>query len=221
MSSHKSLLYRLGYALEQARHAPEPASRTLAGLKERTAAGTRKASRAAADKGVNLDEVLTTAGIALAVKVLDKWRPRQGPGVLGLLRAGAAGAAAAFFVEMVRPLVAGDPRLPELDEETTEKMLLGAVQGVLYGTVEGWVPGSPILKGALFGSVEYATLPLGGLGKLLRSQTPLKRIPAVNEVLAELDEHERDFLEEVTFGVALALLYGSSESNNGMRGDGA
>jgi hypothetical protein len=44
-------------------------------------------------------------------------------------------------------------------------------------------------------------------------------VPVLGHLLEELDEHDRDYLEHVAFGVTLAMLYGSSRSSNGIRED--
>ena len=140
----------------------------------------------------------------------------------GLLRAGVSGAAAALLVELVRPLLHGEARLPVLDEGTKDRLLAGAGQGLVYGAVvEPRLPGPALLKGAAYGSVEYAVDPFGGLYRLLGPHAPLRRIPGVGAFLDDLDPHDRAYLEHVTFGIALSLLYesGSSPRSSGITED--
>ena len=133
------------------------------------------------------------------------------------MRAGAAGAAAALLVELVRPLLHGDAGLPILDRATGDRLIAGVGQGLVYGAlVEPRVPGPALVKGALYGSVEYAADPIGGLSTVFGSHTPQARIPGVGEFLDGMDPHDRAYLEHVVFGIALALLYESSSSSNGI-----
>jgi hypothetical protein len=59
---------------------------------------------------------------------------------------------------------------------------------------------------------------MGGLYRVLGSHAPLRRVPGLGSLLGEMDPHDRVYLEHVTFGIALALLYGpeSSPRSNGM-----
>jgi hypothetical protein len=166
------------------------------------------------------EELITTAITVLAGRVLAAWRPRRRPGPIRLLRAALAGGGAALLLDLVRPLLVGRPALPVLDGETAGRLLAGVGQGLVYGTVvEPRVPGPALLKGALFGSAEYAADPAGGLGHLLGAHTPQGRLPVVSQLLDEIDVHDRAYLEHLVYGVALALLYGSSRSSNGIRPD--
>ena len=70
------------------------------------------------------------------------------------------------------------------------------------------------LKGALYGTVEYAANPVGGLSQLLGAHTPQHRLSVLENLLEDLDSHDRSYMEHVIFGVVLALLYGSSTSSN-------
>ncbi len=221
MPPTKSFWYRVGFALERARPL-SPEKRKLPGLRERVQAHRRDV-RAREDKRAWPDtDQLVASGIAtVAARVLGAWRPRKRGGVLRLLRAGAAGAGGALLVELVRPLLEGRWMMPSLDGELGERLLVGAGQGVVYGAaVEPLVPGSPLVKGTVYGTAEYMADPLGGLSRLLGSRTPLGRIPAIARLLEDLPPRDRSFVEHVTFAVALALLYGSSPSSNGILEEG-
>ncbi|MCG6957178.1 MAG: hypothetical protein LJF04_14410 [Gemmatimonadetes bacterium] len=223
MSSNQSFWFRLGYALERARRTPSRATRRLTSLKERERESTARsvANRRGrpAQRPVS-DDLIAAGAAALAAKALDAWRPLRGTGPLRLLKAGVAGAAAALLVDLVRPLLRGTAELPVLDGSTVDRLLAGAAQGVLYaGVVEPRVPGPALVKGTLYGSTEYIADPAGGLSRLLGSQSPLRRIPVMNHLVEDLDPHDRVYLEHVTFGIALALLYGSSPLSNGIAPD--
>jgi len=223
MSSDQSIWYRIGYALERARaDGPKPAARKLSSLAQRRRARTPRTDddrtrRTTAPAGT--DDLLASAAVVALGKVLEGWRPRRPSGLTRLLRAGASGAVAALLVELLRPLITGDPHAHSLDEDTVDRLLAGAGQGLVYGAVvEPRLVGPDLLKGALYATAEYALHPLGGLYRLLGSHAPLRRIPGVGSLLDGMDPHDRVYLEHVTFGIALALLYGpeSRSRSNGI-----
>ncbi len=218
MTPTKSIWYRLGYALEQAREGPSTASRSLKSLAERTTdRKPAKRSDGSDAAGWTTAENLITAGAAAAVaKVLDAWSPARKPGFTRIVRAGAAGAAAALIVDLLRPLLRGDVAIGQLDENTGDRVLAGFGQGLVYGAiVEPRVPGHWLIKGALYGSAEYAVDPVGGLGKVLGGHAPQRKLPVVGSILDGLKAEDRDYVDHVTFGITLAALCGSSR--NGVR----
>jgi len=223
MSSKKSVWYRLGFALERARQAPATGARKLATLKDRRPAaredeGRRRPTNPA--EWPTADQLLASGAVALAAKALDVWRPRGKTGVGSLLRAGLAGAGAAAVVELVRPLLSGRAEIPRLDEDTVNRILVGAGQGIVYGgVVEPRLPGAPVLKGTLYASAEYALDPLGGVGRLLGPHAPLRRVPVLGHLLEDVDAHDRAYLEHLAFGITLAMLYRPRSLSNGISGD--
>jgi hypothetical protein len=60
--------------------------------------------------------------------------------------------------------------------------------------------------------------PAGGLTYLLRGQTPQGRLPVVKEILGDLEPEDREYVEQLAFGVALALLCGPSPALDGRAG---
>lgn len=217
MSSENSFWYRLGYALERTRQAPAKGARKLATLKERRPAEERSRRIPHPAQWPSGDQLVASGLVAVVAKALDLWRPRRDAGMGGLLKAGLAGAAAALAVEVVRPLLHGRAELPELNEDTLGRVLAGAGQGVVYGVVvEPRLPGPSILKGTLYGSAEFAVDPMGGLTRLLGPHAPLKRLPVVGHLLDDLAPRDRAYVEHLAFGIALALIYGSSPSSNGI-----
>jgi len=216
MSSEHSIWYRLGYALERAQRAQGPAARNLAARTERRPAVRGKLRVPSPDAWPPADQLLASGAVAIAAKVLQAWKPRHTVGWKGILKGGAAGAAAALALEVVRPLLEGRAELPELDAETMERILAGAAQGVFYGAVvEPRLPGPALVKGAVYGSAEYAVNPVGGLSGLLGSHAPLRRVPVLGAFIESLSPRDRGYLEHVAFGVALAVICGSETSSNG------
>lgn len=163
------------------------------------------------------DDLIASAIAALAGRVLDAWRPARKVTFTRLLRAGAAGAGAALLADLVRPLLAGRAEMPTLDPDTWTRLLAGAGQGLLYGAVvEPRVPGPPLLKGAVFALAEYMADPAGGLSHILGAHAPQGRLPVVAELLEDLEPHDREVLEHLVFGLALAVLCGTAPSLNGI-----
>jgi len=214
MASDTSIWYRLGHALERARHvpaAPEGAERGQ--VDDQDTALPRPETPSS-------DELMAMGITFLVDRALDGWGRRREPGIGGLLRAAASGAIAALLVDLVRPLLRDDADLPGIDHDTAGRMLVGLGQGLVYGgVVEPRVPGPSLLKGAVYGSVEYAVHPMGGLSGLLGSHTPQGRIPFVGDLLGGLADEDRAYLEHLIFGIALALIYESSPASNGIRPD--
>jgi hypothetical protein len=210
MTSEESLWYRIGYALEGAKVPSAPGA-------SRRGAAERKPGRRAEPTGAGSgDELVTAAIAAVAARVLDAWQPQREAGFKRLLWAGASGAAAALLLDVLTPILRGEPKLPEFDRDLGERLLAGVGLGLIYGSVvEPRVPGPAVLKGALFGSAEYWAEAAGGLSHLLRAHAPQSRLPFVGRFLEDADPHDREYLEHLAFGVALAVLYGTSPSSNG------
>jgi hypothetical protein len=221
MASKKSIWYHIGHALERARRAPDP-ERKVAGLGERRSGGERLPTRTPERQPIPSADDLMAAGVAVVVdRMLAGWTGRKAPGVWHLLRAGAAGATAAILVDLVRPLLNEDATFSALDRETADRVLAGVGQGLVYGAVvEPRIPGPALMKGAVYGSAEYATDTVGGLASLLGAHTPQRRMPFLGDVLEGVDPHDRAYLEHLIFGITLALLYESKPSSNGIRPEG-
>lgn len=201
MQTKENLWYRVGYALEAVRnHLP---AQLVEGAGESTPAPIRTP-----DGSHKVLNTLLTAGAgSIVARALSIWPSRRAPGVFRLFRAGAAGAAAAFLAELVRPLLTGRKADSALEEELTDILFAGVGRGLLYAAlVEPRVPGGPIFQGAVYGGLEYALSPWGGLGELAGSKTPLGGIPALSVLLKDRGTDE-EMVERIAYGVALALLY--------------
>ena len=218
MSSKQSLWYRLGYALERTRNHPVQGARKLASLRDRRNRPRARARESPLQTLLPTDDLVASGIVAVVAKALDSWRPTRRAGIVRLLQAGAAGAGAALLTELIGPLLRGKATLPVLGEETLDRVLSGVGQGLVYGAViEPRLPGPVAAKGALYGSAEYAVVPVGGLTRLLGPHAPLRRVPVLAHLLEGVNPHDRAYVEHVAFGITLALLYGSSPSNNGIR----
>ena len=220
MAGKNSIWYHLGHALERARHGA-PDRRAVRGLSERkTGSKALKKHSEDASPIPSADELMAAGAAVVVDRVLASWTGRKAPGVGRLIRAGAAGAAAALLLDLVRPLVTGSRDRPILDEGTTDRLLAGAGQGLVYGSiVEPRLPGPAVVKGAVYASAEYWADPLGGLSGLLGGHAPARHLPVLGAVLDSLEDHERAYLEHLVFGIALALLYESRSSSRGILPD--
>jgi hypothetical protein len=201
MQTKENLWYRVGYALETVRkHLPESSggeSTDLADPSEITPDGSQKV----------LNTLLTAGAGSIAARLLSSWPSRRPPGLFRLFRAGAAGAAAAFLAELVRPVLTGRKADSALEEELTDVLLAGVGRGLLYAAlVEPRIPGGPILQGAVYGGLEYALTPWGGLRELAGSKAPFGGVPALSILLKDRGTDE-ELVERIAYGVALALLY--------------
>lgn len=217
----KNIWFRLGHAFERARHGVPAKGTSLATLRER--AETARSSGKELASSIPSSDDLVAAGLAMVVdRVLGSWGRRTEPGVTRLLRAAVSGAAAALIVDLIRPLLEGDRRIPVLDRDTFDHVVGGAAHGLVYGAVlEPRVPGPPLLKGIVFGSAEYMAHPLGGVTALLGHHAPHRRLPVIGDVIDRLDDHDRGWLEYVAFGIALAVIYESSAASSGILSDDA
>lgn len=221
MPRNEDLWYRIGYALEAARQRLPTAPPTEAGVRgakgraplppagEKIASALRKAQGRTMDKASSkiLDAFLTVGAGTVLTRLLSFWPGRRRPGLFRLLKAGAAGAAASFLSELVRPALTGEASARALEEELTDILLSGAGRGLLYAAiVEPRVPGPSVLQGTTYGALEYALTPWGGLEKLAGEVAPHRKIPVLSVLLQNRGEEEQ-FLEHLAFGIALALLY--------------
>ncbi|MGW8265170.1 MAG: hypothetical protein ACWGSQ_02315 [Longimicrobiales bacterium] len=221
MPRNEDLWYRIGYALEAARQRLPPAPPPESGVRkgkgpaplpaagEKIASALRKAQNRTMDEASSkiLDAFLTVGAGTVLTRLLSFWPGRRRPGLLRLLKAGAAGAAASFLAELVRPALTGEASARTLEEELTDILLSGAGRGLLYAAiVEPRVPGPSILQGTTYGALEYALTPWGGLEGLAGQAAPHRKIPVLSVLLQNRGEEEQ-FLEHLAFGIALALLY--------------
>ena len=217
MASEKSIWYRIGHALESARQGV-PSSVEV--VPDSDSEDNGNGALVPRPDLPSSDELFTAGATLLLDRLLDGWGRRRDPGLGGLVRAAAAGAVSALLADLVRPLIRDDAGLPGVDRDTAGRMLAGLGEGLIYGgVVEPRIPGPALFKGAVFGSLAYVVHPFGGLSGILGSHAPQRRIPFVGPLLDGLDDEDRAYLEHLVFAIALALIYESSPSSNGIRSD--
>lgn len=230
-SDQDEIWYRIGYALERVRHAPEELPRVRALLSSRSPAGgggrerepdapAKDAPGGDGDRDALLQELVSTGSRSLVRRIVRLWSPRKKVGLGGLLAAGASGAAAAVLVDLIGPLVRSGSFAPDTEDGLSASLLEGAGRGLVYGgVVEPRLPGPAFLLGFVYGTGEYLASPWGGLPALLRSVSPQGKLPLVSHLLEPEEGRHPDYVEHVAFGVALALLYDLVHENRGIVDD--
>jgi hypothetical protein len=149
---------------------------------------------------------------ALAALLLERGGSRGSRPGPRWVRAALSGAGAGLARELLRPLLAGELRAPEVDEELFERVAAGAVRGLIYAMiVDPSIPGPPALRGLVYGSAEYALEPLGGLKGIVGRRAPHRRLPVLGELLDAWDAGDEGLVDHLAFGLTLALLYGRDE----------
>jgi hypothetical protein len=238
----KSIWYRLGYALELARHGARSAQESRSGeealsakkapraAKSGSAAGARSAQKArgkatdARSRPVSstVDQLIATGTGILGDRLFSIVAGRR-PGTLRLTHAALAGAGAALALSLFRNGKSGTPGGGQGPHDSTVELLSGAARsgaarGVLYGAVlEPRLSGSPLLRGATFGVMEYVTSPFGGLDGILGASSPHRTMPIVAALLDSSDSVAVSMADHVAFGVTLGLLYGAGSARRGSR----
>ncbi|MEK9500741.1 hypothetical protein [Gaopeijia maritima] len=218
MPDRTDLWYRLGYALESARHGQARASldaltatRRSAPVKDAPARPPEPVPESGA-RPAPLDLLLAAGTGSLVTRLLGLWPERSRPGLGRLLRAAAAGAGATALRELLVPLLEGRVAPPEWDDESADRLLAGAARGLLYaGVLDPRLPGPAALRGAAYGAGEYLLTPWGGLRAVLGRHTPWRRLPVVSSLLDDPEGGEEAFLDHLAFGVLLGLLYGEGD----------
>ena len=216
----KSIWYQLGYALESARHGASSARSTA----EARSAPNRRGKAADPERRLvssTIDQLIATGTGILGDRLFSVLGGKR-PGTLRLTRAALAGAGAALALSLFRPGKNGTKEGGQTPYDPTEELLTGAARGMLYGAVlEPRLPGSPLLRGATFGVMEYVTSPFGGLDGILGASSPNRTMPIVAALLGPGSSGAKpragSITNHVAFGVALGLLYGAGRASRGSR----
>ena len=189
---------------------PPPPEKKRSGRKDR---GPRRS----ASQGVGPGFISGTASSFLA-SLLMRWTKSHRPPMHRILRGAAAGVAAAGAVYAVRALAhrADQDHHADQDHEgasrgdLTDELLAGAGRGVLYAALLApHLPGPPVMRGALAGTLDYFAAPLGGFFSALQPLSPIRRVPVISILLETGDAEEDPYLTFLLHGALLGLLYGS------------
>ena len=219
MVDQDNVWYSLGYALERARERLPSADR-LRTLEERQADRKVGAARRfrpgqwpphrSSPTGEPWEAVVAVAATALLGRTLGTMPWKRKPGVMRLLRAGAAGVGAALLRELLRSPGPGERPRPPLAQLVQDAALTGSARGLVYGAlVEPLLHGPPVVRGTAYGSLEYVVSPWGGLMNLVGAHAPHRKVPFLADLLDDLGPSDDTLIDHVLFGIALALLYGA------------
>lgn len=201
--------FRIGYELERLRDRLPASGEGARAAESGDAAGSRTGGRSGPLSDPALEALLVSGGSVVLMRLLRGWRGRGGPGPGRLVKSGLAGAGAALGGLLLAPLLRGRPGLPAPDEELREVLLSGVGRGLLYASVvEPRAPGPALFRGLLYGGIEYALTPWGGLEAVLGPMSPRRTIPLLSDLLEPAAGSEESGLEDhLLFGALLALLY--------------
>ena len=231
----KSIWYQLGYALESARHGAQSAREVRSARKAPPVGKVRSAGKARSARNTRgeatdperrpvsstIDQLIATGTGLLGDRLFSIVVGRR-PGTLRLTRAALAGAGAALALSLFRNGKNGTSEAGQNPHDPTVELLTGAARGMLYGAVlEPRLPGSPLLRGATYGVIEYVTSPFGGLDGILGASSPHRTMPIVAALLGPSDSGAGSgagsITDHVAFGVTLGLLYGEGRARRGSR----
>ena len=205
--SSKNVWYQLGYALETARQRVPGAGKVP---KEPGGAERRESPSA-------VDQLLAAGGGAVTHRLISTLAGRR-PGTLRVARAALAGAGAAFVLSLLRVSPNGSSGDDDAKPDPALDLLIGAGRGILYSSVlEPRLPGSPVLRGATFGVMEYVASPLGGLDAILGAASPHRTMPILAVLFAADKAPFESLTHHVAFGAAMGLLYGEGRARRGRR----
>jgi len=147
---------------------------------------------------------------ALATSAVVQWSAGRRPSFGRLVRGAAAGAGAAGVLYAARVfLERSEPEDDDPVREISDEILAGAGRGVLYASLlDPLLPGPPVVRGALAGTVDYFTAPIGGLFSNLQPLSPVRRVPVISILLETGDADDDDYLRFLLHGIVLGILYG-------------
>ena len=227
----KSIWYHLGYALESARHGARSAQNAQSVTKaprtgkSTSADGARSARKARGEATAprnrpvssTVDQLVATGTGIIGDRLFSILAGRR-PGTLRLTHAALAGAGAALALNLFRNGKNGTSEVGPGRPDPTAELLTGAARGMLYGAVlEPRLPGSPLVRGATFGVMEYVTSPFGGLDSILGASSPHRTMPIIAALLGSSDSVAESMADHLAFGVTLGLLYGAGSARRGSR----
>ena len=157
------------------------------------------------------------AGVVV-LSLFRRYAKRIRPSPRRLMRGAIAGAGAAGALLIYRILAGteeerkartGRESEEEASGEVIDGLLAGAGRGLVYASLLSPVlPGPPPLRGAIVGTLEYLTVPFGGLYARLQTLAPFGRIPLVSLLLDIGDAEDGPYAEFLIQGVVMGTIYG-------------
>ncbi len=197
---------------------PRQSTLSAAGRSHRLGRPDRK-SEGREERADPLSGAIAGAVTSVVLGVMRRWATgRRRPRPHALARGIAAGAGAAGAALIYRLLLArrneglGEPTTQGLrgsPGEVADELLAGAGRGLLYAALLApYLPGPPIVRGAIAGTVDYLAMPLGGLYAPLQALSPLRRVPIISILLETGDAEDEPYFNFLLHGVLLGLLYG-------------
>jgi hypothetical protein len=145
-----------------------------------------------------------------------RWSSGRRPRLTRILRGAAAGAGAAGILYAARVfLERTEANTDDPVREVADELLAGAGRGILYATLlDPYLPGPPVVRGTMAGTVDYLAAPIGGLFSKLQPLSPVRRIPVLSILLETGDAEDEPFLHFLLHGAILGLLYGESSEES-------
>jgi hypothetical protein len=154
-----------------------------------------------------VDSIAMTAAAAVLARVLRP-KPVSWPRVI------VAGVAASAFADFVGRVTEAEPA-PDREPHAEDSEELLARFGAGIGIAAGYaallyprLPGPGLLRGLLFGALEVAAAPRGGLVRLA-TDTPGLKFPL--QTLASPIDEDAGPLSHLAFGLGLGLFYRASD----------
>lgn len=159
-----------------------------------------------------LSSVVSGAVSALGASAAMRWSTGRRPALSRILRGAAAGAGAAGILYAARVFLERDRmEPPDSAREVADELLAGAGRGVLYATLlDPYLPGPPLVRGAVAGTVDYLAVPFGGLFSKLQALSPVRSIPVLSILLETGDAEEDGYVTFLLHGMILGVLYGDT-----------
>ncbi len=205
--------HTVGYTAERARSAVGDSGGgvTREGARENgggNVPGNQGAERPMFSSALGRFAVATAASVG--VRLMEKWLVRKAPGIPRLLRGATAGVGAAGILAATRHVMGVRIRDDAAEPDLLDELLEGAGHGLVYAAlVDPNLPGPPIFKGLVLGTVEHFTSPWGGVLAPLQGAAPHSKVPGLERLLSPLDVVERPLFDHLLYATLLAALYGS------------
>ncbi len=176
------------------------------------------AHRRRTDDSEAISGLLAAAGSTAIVSLLQRWSKAHRPTLGALAKGAVAGAAAAGATLVFRWYVpereegiepSGWDGVRSYSSEVLDELLAGAGRGLIYSALlSPYLPGPPIFRGAVVGTMDYLAAPIGGLFARLQEFSPVRRLPVVSVLFETGDAEDDPFLAFLAQGALMGLIYG-------------